>query len=184
MGDLNPRPVPCDGTALSNWANTAYKAESTLCNIIHNVLSWCAWRDSNPRHLASEASALSSWATDADVWKIAFQRFSTYEIIGEIGQKSSSGQFVVWLPLTTAFLQVQTTLYRTKQSQKPAMSQLSEASALSSWAMIAYIEKTPCWHVPEGEKTSFCTENKPLLTGYILCVRLAVERTKAGAKPL
>ena len=155
MGDLNPRPVPCDGTALSNWANTAYKAESTLCNIIHNVLSWCAWRDSNPRHLASEASALSSWATDADVWKIAFQRFSTYEIIGEIGQKSSSGQFVVWLPLTTAFLQVQITLYRTKMSLKPAASQLSEASALSSWAMIAYIEKTPCWHVPEGEKTNF-----------------------------
>ena len=47
MGDLNPRPVPCGGTALSNWANTAYKAESTLCNIIHNVLSWCDREDSN-----------------------------------------------------------------------------------------------------------------------------------------
>ena len=30
------------------------------------------------------------------------------------------------------------------------------------------------------KKPAFCTENKPLLTGYILCVRLAVERTKAG----
>ena len=34
------------------------------------------------------------------------------------------------------------------------------------------------------KKPAFCTENKPLLTGYILYVRLAVERTKAGAKPL
>ena len=28
------------------------------------------------------------------------------------------------------------------------------------------------------KKPAFCTENKPLLTGYILCVRLAVERQK------
>ena len=39
---------------------------------------------------------------------------------------SNSGQFVVCLPLTTAFLQVQITLYRTKMSLKPTMSQLSE----------------------------------------------------------
>ena len=89
-------------------------------------LFWCAWRDSNPRHLASEASALSSWATDADVWKIAFQRFSTYEIIGKNRSISNSGQFVVWLPLTTAFLRAQITLHRTKTSLKPVLSQLSE----------------------------------------------------------
>ena len=45
---------------------------------------------------------------------------------GKIGQKSSSGQCVVWLPLTTAFLRVPTTPYRAKQSPKPALSQLSE----------------------------------------------------------
>ena len=33
---------------------------------------------------------------------------------------------LVSLPLATAFLQVQTTLYRAKTSLKPAMSQLSE----------------------------------------------------------
>ena len=84
---------------------------------------WCAWRDSNPRHLASEASALSSWATDADLWKIAFQRFSTYEIIGKNRSISNSGQFVVWLPLTTAVLQAQTTVHRTKMAMKYALSQ-------------------------------------------------------------
>ena len=159
---------------------------------------------------------------------------------------------MVWLPLTTAFLQVQITLYRTKTSLKPAMSQLSEPNALSSWATIAYVWKTllqrfsifwssqfpivvnswsdyrwpprfckcksrcieqkraknlphrsrrrPVLYPAElwshilrkrhadmfrrEKKPAFCTENKPLLTGYILCVRLAVERTKAGAKPL
>ena len=34
-------------------------------------------------------------------------------------------------------------MYRTKTSQKPAVPQLSEASALSSWATDAYIWKTP-----------------------------------------
>ena len=159
---------------------------------------------------------------------------------------------MVWLPLTTAFLRTQITLYRTKTSQKPAMSQLSESNALSSWATTAHLWKSSLgrdssykivkivlvvnsWSVyrespgdvpafsryaeqflvdcltchscrrpvlypvelwshilrkrhadmfRREKKPAFCTENKPLLTGYILCVRLAVERTKAGAKPL
>ena len=95
-------------THLENRSSTSLilcdTTKKRACDILYVTGFWCAWRDSNPRHLASEASALSSWATDADVWKIVFQRFSTYEIIGKIGQKSSSGQFVVWLPLTTAVL--------------------------------------------------------------------------------
>ena len=60
------------------------------------------------------------------------RRYSVFQSCKE--SISNSGQFVVWLPLTTAFLRAQITLYRTKTSLKPAMSQLSEASALSSRA--------------------------------------------------
>ena len=62
---------------------------------------------------------------------------------------------MVWLPLTTAFLQVRITLYRAKTGLKPAMSQLSEPNALSSWATIAYVWKTQLQRISILESSLF-----------------------------
>ena len=142
--------------------------------------SWCGRGDSNLWPLESESNALSSWATPAHLWKSSLGRDSSYKIV-KIGLVVNS-----W------------SVYREPPGDAPAFSRFAEqflADCLTChscrrpvlypaelWSHI--LRKRHADMFRREKKPAFCTENKPLLTGYILCVRLAVERTKAGAKPL
>lgn len=146
----------------------------------YSDLFWCGRGDSNLWPLESESNALSSWATTAHLWKSSLGRDSSYKIV-KIGLVVNS-----W------------SVYREPPGDVPAFSRYAEqflASCLTChscrrpvlypaelWSHI--LRKRHADRFRREKKPAFCTENKPLLTGYILCVRLAVERTKAGAKPL
>lgn len=145
----------------------------------YSDLFWCGRGDSNLWPLESESNALSSWATTAHVWKSSLGRDSSYKIV-KIGLVVNS-----W------------SVYREPPGDVPAFSRYAEqflAGCLTChscrrpvlypaelWSHI--LRKRHADMFRREKKPAFCTENKPLLTGYILCVRLAVERTKAGAKP-
>lgn len=146
----------------------------------YSDLFWCGRGDSNLWPLESESNALSSWATTAHLWKSSLGRDSSYKIV-KIGLVVNS-----W------------SVYREPPGNVPAFSRYAEqflAGCLTChscrrsvlypaelWSHI--LRKRHAVMFRREKKPAFCTENKPLLTGYILCVRLAVERTKAGAKPL
>ena len=146
----------------------------------YSDLFWCGRGDSNLWPLESESNALSSWATTAHLWKSSLGRDSSYKIV-KIGLVVNS-----W------------SVYREPPGNVPAFSRYAEqflAGCLTChscrrpvlypaelWSHI--LRKRHADMFRKEKKPAFCTENKPLLTGYILCVRLAVERTKAGAKPL
>ncbi len=146
----------------------------------YSDLFWCGRGDSNLWPLESESNALSSWATTAHLWKSSLGRDSSYKIV-KIGLVVNS-----W------------SVYREPPGNVPAFSRYAEqflAGCLTChscrrpvlypaelWSHI--LRKRHADMFRREKKPAFCTENKPLLTGYILCVRLAVERTKAGAKPL
>lgn len=146
----------------------------------YSDLFWCGRGDSNLWPLESESNALSSWATTAHLWKSSLGRDSSYKIV-KIGLVVNS-----W------------SVYREPPGNVPAFSRYAEqflAGCLTChscrrpvlypaelWSHI--LRKRHADMFRREKKPAFCTENKPLLTGYILCVRLAVECTKAGAKPL
>lgn len=146
----------------------------------YSDLFWCGRGDSNLWPLESESNALSSWATTAHLWKSSLGRDSSYKIV-KIGLVVNS-----W------------SVYREPPGNVPAFSRYAEqflAGCLTChscrrpvlypaelWSHILRKRHADMFRMEK--KPAFCTENKPLLTGYILCVRLAVERTKAGAKPL
>lgn len=146
----------------------------------YSDLFWCGWQDSNLRPFGSEPNDLSSWATTAHVWKSSLGRDSSYKIV-KIGLVVNSWS-VYQKPLSrwAGFLRCCAEIlarYLTCHSCRRPVLYPAEL-----WSHI--LRKRHADMFRREKKPAFCTENKPLLTGYILCVRLAVERTKAGAKPL